>query len=68
MYIEINSRYFINTDAIVSIDVGKAPPNSDIVLTLSSGEVLVVKDEIVKNNITSLLNLTYSNLRSNQQL
>jgi hypothetical protein len=61
MYIEIilvSSKRFINTDAIVSIDVGKAPPHSDILLTLSSGEVLIVKDETTKNKIVELLNST----------
>ncbi|PSB48115.1 hypothetical protein C7B77_24015 [Chamaesiphon polymorphus CCALA 037] len=61
MYIEIisvSSKRFINTDAIVSIDVGKAPPNSDILLTLSSGEVLIVNDETTKNKIIELLNST----------
>jgi uncharacterized protein YlzI (FlbEa/FlbD family) len=60
MYIEIiavGSKRFINTHAIVSIDVGKAPPDSDIVLTLTSGEALIVKDETTKNKITNLLNL-----------
>lgn len=60
MYIEIiavGSKRFINTDAIVSVDVGKSPPDSDIVLTMSSGEVLIVKDETAKNKITNLLNL-----------
>ena len=60
MYIEIiavGSNRFVNTDAIVSIDVGKAPPGSDILLTLSSGEVLIIKDETTKNKITNLLNL-----------
>ncbi|WP_373541750.1 hypothetical protein [Chamaesiphon sp.] len=59
MYIEIiavGSNRFINTDAIVSIDVGKIPPDSDIVLALTSDEVLVVKDETAKNKITNLLN------------
>jgi hypothetical protein len=58
MYIEVVSgRRFINADMIVSIDLGKAPPDSDILLTLPSGEALFVKDETAKNKIIELLNL-----------
>jgi hypothetical protein len=59
MYIEIiavGSKRFVNTDAIVSIDVGKTPPDSDVLLTLSSGEVLIINDEATKNKLTNLLN------------
>jgi uncharacterized protein YlzI (FlbEa/FlbD family) len=59
MYIDISgrSKRFLNTNTIVLIDLGKAPPDSDIVLTLSSGEALIVKDETAKNKIIELLNL-----------
>jgi hypothetical protein len=60
MYIEISSspsKRFININMIVSIDIGKAPPNSDILLTLPSGEALFVKDETAKSKIIELLNL-----------
>jgi hypothetical protein len=62
MYIEINvsesRKRFINTDMIVSIDVIKVPPNNDVMMTLSSGEVIVVKDETAKTAIIKLLDLT----------
>jgi hypothetical protein len=62
MYIEINvsesRKRFINTDMIVSIDVVKVPPNNDVMVTLSSGEVIVVKDETAKTAIIKLLDLT----------
>jgi uncharacterized protein YlzI (FlbEa/FlbD family) len=62
MYIEINvsesRKRFINADMIVSIDVVKVPPNNDVMVTLSSGEVIVVKDETAKTAIIKLLDLT----------
>jgi uncharacterized protein YlzI (FlbEa/FlbD family) len=62
MYIEINisesRKRFINADMIVSIDVVKVPPNNDVMVTLSSGEVIVVKDETAKTTIIKLLDLT----------